>query len=166
MPFARIKPFAPKRGLTTKTYAVAGNLFRVDVGWYEVGDKLAKYLREEVLTDPTNPESTRIFDVVETLEEAKAMGATGEKAPPPPGKTNAGADDKPHDLLSEQVRPRSMRAALDTDEPNAGDEPAADAVPGGGDPEMAASPVSIPGAPKAKALPATKPKAPSSVAAK
>ncbi len=146
--FARIKLYNPKRGLTTKTYAVAGNLFRVAApgdaggGWYEVGKKLAEYL-ETILTDPTNPESAKIFEVVAVIPKADAAAAP----PPPPGQTAPGQNEKPHELLSEQVRDTTARRPpLDTDAP----EP--DGPPGGGDPEMVAKPVpgapALPGAPK------------------
>lgn len=147
--FARLKPYNPKRGATTKTYAAAGNMFRVEQGWYTVGARLAEHLRQ-VRSDNDDPESALMFDVVDTIAEVEALTANLPKAPGSPAQTNPGKDAKVHDLLAAQVASLARRPSLDTDEPaaNPGDEPAADAVPGDGDPAMAAAPLDVPGAPK------------------
>lgn len=139
--FARIKPLQPKKGITTRTYVVHGNVFRVEQGWFTVGDKLAEYIKT-VRNDPSNDESPRVFDVVDTMDEVIALDGASKGPPPSPGKTSPASSGPAVDLSDDA--PRSASSGVSDM-----DEPAPDAVPGNGNPALAAAPVRVPGAPGA-----------------
>jgi hypothetical protein len=148
MPYARIKPYNPKKGYTTQTFTVAGNIFRVAEGWYEIGSKLAAYLKTKHV-DEQNEDSVYMFDVAETLEDVERItGAPAASVLVPNQTAPARPIDPAADLRAESAR-KDAAHAVPTVDPGMTAAPAA--VPGDGDPEMAARPIGkIPGAPGAK----------------
>lgn len=67
---ARLKPFAPGKGHLLKTYSIHGYIFRVERGWYEVDESIARYL--STVRNGDSSDAQLAFDVM-TTEEAQAL---------------------------------------------------------------------------------------------
>lgn len=77
MQYARIKPFNGKTN-KLRNFVLAGQQFNEGQGWYKVDDATAEYLKEvkQVAEDQFSPAA---FDVVETLDEARAIDESERK---------------------------------------------------------------------------------------
>ena len=71
MQYARIKPYNGKTN-KLRNYTVFGVKFIESKGWYKVADDIAAYL-STVTQDGNDPDSLPGFDVVDTLDEARAI---------------------------------------------------------------------------------------------
>lgn len=70
----RLKPLNPRKGIHLRVYTCFGITFRVDAGWYEVSDEVAKYLTT-VHQSAEADESPPAFDVFASSEDALAHEA-------------------------------------------------------------------------------------------
>jgi hypothetical protein len=72
MALVRIRPINKKRGNVIRRYTIFKHTFQVEDGWSKVNEAAAKILATKTV-DPHDPQSSPVFDICNTLEEAQAM---------------------------------------------------------------------------------------------
>jgi len=75
---ARLRPLNVRKGLVLRTYTVFGITFKVEAGWYEVSDEVAKVLKT-IHQSAENDESPLAFEVYDKAEDALAADAAEKR---------------------------------------------------------------------------------------
>jgi hypothetical protein len=127
MPWARLKPLNPERGIVKERYGLAGKTFQGGDGspgkipvWYRVSRRQAAYMatKKQKNGDPFSPDA---FDIVQTAEEKDEINSrenylrmtrAGLAAPPPPSV----AQPREENLTREGKRGRVTMAELADDD--------------------------------------------------
>ena len=81
MMYVRIRPYNKRRGQLVRRYVYGGVRFEVNLGWYQVDDVIAEYLKT-VLTHQGDPDSKLVFDVSDKAGAEKIAHEEYEAANP------------------------------------------------------------------------------------
>lgn len=68
----RVKPYDKRRGQLVRSYGYGGYTYKVEQGWVLVSALVAEYLATTLQTD-SDPRSPCVFDIAESIEEARAI---------------------------------------------------------------------------------------------